>query len=87
MAFADKFPETILNLHVEALGAVPEAVLEQRCRVGIMGSLPIASMTPLRAERLFIVPFVTVVGAGSPMAKLGDPIPEKVASRFTQLTF
>jgi DNA-binding transcriptional LysR family regulator len=83
-AFAEVFPQTSLNLQVEALGAVPQAVLDQRCRVGVMGSLPLLPAA-LQAEPLFVVPFVTVAGPGSPMSQLKSPIPQDVASQHTQL--
>ena len=42
LAYRDTFPDTPLRIHVEALGAVLQPLIERRCTVGIMGSLPIA---------------------------------------------
>lgn len=66
-AFANAFPATPLRLHVEALGAVAELVLNGRCRVGLMGSMP--SVPPdLECVRLLSIPLVTVVSPKSPLA-------------------
>jgi DNA-binding transcriptional LysR family regulator len=45
-AFQTKFPATPLRLYVEALGAVLQPVMEGRCAVGVMGSLPTACAAP-----------------------------------------
>src|SRR6267142_1760988 len=39
--FRANYPRTTLRLYVEVLGAVIEAVLERRCRIGVVGSLPL----------------------------------------------
>src|SRR6267378_1715646 len=41
-AFQGEFPAVPLRLHVEALGAVLQPVLDGRCAFGVMGSLPTA---------------------------------------------
>jgi DNA-binding transcriptional LysR family regulator len=83
-AFAAAFPETPLNLHVEALGAVAEMVLGRRASVGVMGSLPILPPS-LESERLLGVPIVTVVAPGSPLAALRRPITREDVAAHTQL--
>lgn len=59
-AFAKQFPAINLRLYVEALGAVAEAVLEQQCIVGVIGTLPDTPLA-LTKERLLTVPLVSVV--------------------------
>lgn len=83
-AFSRVYPDIPLRLHVEALGAVAELVLDGRCSIGIMGSLPI--MPPaLSSERLLAVKMLTVVGASHPFAKRHDPIPLDEVRKATQL--
>src|SRR5260221_7209221 len=38
--FTQTYPRTPLRLYVEALGAVVQAVLDGRCRIGVIGSPP-----------------------------------------------
>ncbi len=83
-AFATEFPETPLNLHVEALGAVAEMVLARRASVGVMGSLPILPPS-LESERLLGVPIVTVVAPGSSLAGLRRSITREDVAAQTQL--
>src|ERR1700752_1577313 len=49
--FRDQFPRTPLRLYVEALGGAYEPVLDGRCSMGVVGSLPIAPDT-MTLERL-----------------------------------
>src|SRR5258705_8815046 len=77
------YPHTPLRLHVEALGAVIKPVLDRKCSVGVIGSLPIIP-DELQTEQLIDLAFVTVVapshalagrrGAGSPpgLAQKGE---------------
>jgi len=39
-AFQEEFPAVPLRLYVEALGAVLQPVIEDRCAFGVMGTLP-----------------------------------------------
>jgi DNA-binding transcriptional LysR family regulator len=83
-AFAKQFATTNLRLYVDALGAVAEAVLEQRCSVGVIGTLPEAP-PPLAKEHLLRVPIVSVVAPSHPFASLSDPIPTEFAEHHIQL--
>jgi DNA-binding transcriptional LysR family regulator len=83
-AFAKQFPATNLRLYAEALGAVAVAVLEQRCSVGVIGTLP-DTPPALTKERLLTVPLVSVVAPSHPFASLADPIPTEIAERHIQL--
>ncbi len=66
-AFRLTFPSTPLRLYVEALGAVVQPVLDEACRIGVIGSLPIVP-EGLHAEPLAEVPMVTVVAPSHPLA-------------------
>ncbi len=72
-AFAVQFPHTTLRLHVEAMGAVPELVMNGRCQLGVMGSLP-SVPKGLNRISLVSVPLVTVTGADTVLARLPGPI-------------
>ena len=65
--FRDTFPHTPLRLSVEVLGAVIEPVLQGRCQIGIVGSLPVLPET-MHSEFLLDVPLVTVVAPSHPLA-------------------
>src|SRR3979490_2912654 len=58
-AFQAKFTATPLRLYVEALGAVLQPVMDGRCALGVMGSLPTAP-PELTRERLFSVKMLFV---------------------------
>src|SRR6201992_1873626 len=49
--FREKYPGVALRIYVEALGAAIPHVVEGRCSVGIVGSLPVIPVT-LTHERL-----------------------------------
>jgi DNA-binding transcriptional LysR family regulator len=82
--FRAQFPGTPLRLHVEALGAVVEPVLNGRASFGVVGSLPLLG-TGLATERLASVVFVLVAAAGHPLAAHRGPIPRKELARHVQL--
>ncbi len=77
------FPHTPLRLHVEALGAVVKPVLDRRCSIGIVGSLP---MVPdeLHTETLTEIAFVTVVAPSHPLAGRRI-VPAAAAAKEVQL--
>ncbi|AMO93120.1 bacterial regulatory helix-turn-helix, lysR family protein [Collimonas fungivorans] len=83
-AFHAAFPNTPLRLHVEALGAVVQPVLDGRCRVGIIGSLPDIPRD-CDADYLLSVPAVYVVAANHPLAAFAGPIARAEAARHVQL--
>jgi DNA-binding transcriptional LysR family regulator len=84
MAFEERFPATPLRLHVEALGAVLQPVLEGRCAFGVMGSLPTAP-EQLTRERLLSVRWAFVTAPSHPLASLKGAIPARVLARHRQL--
>jgi DNA-binding transcriptional LysR family regulator len=84
VAFQAEFPATPLRLHVEALGAVLQPVLEGRCAFGVMGSLPTAP-AQLTRERLLGVKMLFVASPTHPLASLKGPIPARVLAQHRQL--
>jgi len=80
----EAYPHTPLRLYVEALGGVVQPVLDGRCRIGIIGSLPLIS-DELQSEPLQDVPMVTVVASGHPLAKVRRPVSDAALARHVQL--
>lgn len=83
-AFASRFPLTPLRLFVEGLGAAYEPVLDGRCSVGILASLPL-TFPSLVSERLGQVSLIPVAAASHPLARIGDRIPRHELARHVQL--
>jgi DNA-binding transcriptional LysR family regulator len=83
-AFQAEFPATPLRLYVEALGAVVQPVLDGRCRLGVMGSLPLEP-PQLSRERLLAVRMVLVASPQHPLAAHNGPIPVTELARHVQL--
>ena len=83
-AFQAEFPATPLTLHVEALGAVLQPVIESRCAFGVMGTLPTAP-PQLTRERLLVVKMLFVASPTHPLASFKGPIPAHVLAQHRQL--
>jgi DNA-binding transcriptional LysR family regulator len=83
-SFREAYPHTPLRLYVEALGAVVQAVVDGRARVGIIGTLPLVPET-FDSEPLCEVPFITVVSPRHPMAKMRGVIPKSTLAEHLQL--
>jgi len=83
-AFHEAFPGTPLRLYVEALGAVVQPVLDGRCRIGVIGSLPEVPGS-CESEYLLNVPAITVVAPTHALASMGRTIPRSIAARHVQL--
>lgn len=83
-AFHAAFPLTPLRLHVEALGAVIQSVLDGRCTLAISGELafvpPQFSQEALRSVRL-----VHVTSPRHPLASWRGPIPSSELAKHLQL--
>lgn len=79
-----QFRNTPLRLYVEALGAVVQPVLDGVCRIGVIGSLPVAP-EGLDAEMLLEVPMVTVVAPGHPLAAQQGLFRTRELERHVQL--
>jgi DNA-binding transcriptional LysR family regulator len=82
--FRDRFPRTPLRLYVEALGGAYKPVLDGRCSLGVVGSLPIVpdSMT---LERLQGVEMVMVAAREHPLATLTGAIAKTELAKHVQL--
>lgn len=83
-AFHGHFPATSLRLYVEALGAVMEPVLDGRCSLGVMGSLPL-EVPQLSRERLLCVTMVTVASPRHPLSAHSGAIPAAELKKHVQL--
>jgi DNA-binding transcriptional LysR family regulator len=82
--FRDQFPRTPLRLYVEALGGAYKPVLDGRCNLGIVGSLPIVpdSMT---VERLQGVALIMVAAREHPLAKVEGVVSKAELGKHVQL--
>ena len=83
-SFRIEYPRTPLLLYVEALGAVAQAVLDGRCRVGVIGTLPVVPDT-MDAEPLIDLPMTTVVAPTHPLAKVRGTVPKRLLTEHVQL--
>lgn len=82
--FAERFPITPLRLFVEGLGAGYEPVLDGRCSLGILGSLPV-SFPSLVSERLGEISLVMVAAADHPLVAFEGRIPREELGKHIQL--
>jgi DNA-binding transcriptional LysR family regulator len=83
-AFQVQFPAIPLRLYVEMWQAVANPVLERRCTIGLMGSLP--PVPPqLRRERVLAVSAIKVVSPRHPLATHRLPIPMTILAEHIQL--
>ena len=83
-AFASRFPLTPLRLFVEGLGAAYQPVLDGRCSLGILATLPL-TFPSLVSEPLGEVPLISVAAPGHPLAKFGRRIPKRELRKHVQL--
>ena len=82
--FTKEFPLTPLSIHIEALGAVAQLVLDGTCSLGITGTLPFPP-PELVVEPLMREPMVTVVAPSSALARVEGPVPIALVQREIQL--
>jgi DNA-binding transcriptional LysR family regulator len=82
--FRTSFSHTPLRLYVEALGGVPQLVLQGTCRMGMMATIQLVPEA-LRAEPLGEVTLVTVVAAHHPLAAKAAPLSAEDVSGHAQL--
>lgn len=83
-AFSQQFPRTPLRLYVEALGGTIQPVLDGRCGLGIVGSLPFIPPS-LSIERLTAVLLVMVASGEHPLASISGIIPKAELAKHVQL--
>ena len=82
--FRQQFPGVALRIYVEALGAAIQPVIDGRCSVGIVGSLPVIPDT-MTSERLSGITFIMVAAHDHPLALHKGKIPKEVLGKHTQL--
>jgi len=82
--FREHYPGVALRVYVEALGAAIQPVLDGRCSVGIVGSLPVIPGT-LTNERLSGVSFLMVAARDHPLTLHKGKIPKEVLGKHTQI--
>ena len=82
--FRDRFPRTPLRLYVEALGGAYQPVLDGRCSLGVVGSLPIAPDS-LTLERLQGLHMIMVAAREHPLAMFQGVIPKTELAKHVQL--
>jgi DNA-binding transcriptional LysR family regulator len=82
--FREKFPGVALRIYVEALGAAIQPVIDGRCSVGIIGSLPVIPAT-LTNERLSSISFLMVAAHDHPLSSYRGKIPKEILGKYTQI--
>src|SRR5437660_2341686 len=80
----ETYPCTPLRLYVEALGAVMQPVLDRKCSIGVVGSLPILP-EDLQAQPLLDLPMVTVVSPSHPLSRARGVISASAIKKQVQL--
>ncbi|MFZ6654861.1 LysR family transcriptional regulator [Undibacterium sp. TJN19] len=83
-AFASRFPLIPLRIFVEGLGAGYQPVLDERCSLGILATLPL-TFPSLSNERLGEIPLVMVAAPEHPLASFVDRIPRRELAKHVQL--
>ncbi|GGD00552.1 LysR family transcriptional regulator [Undibacterium terreum] len=83
-AFRQEYPGVALRIYVEALGAALQPVLEGRCSVGIVGSLPVIPDT-LTSERLPGISLLMVGASDHPLALHEGKIAKDILAKHTQI--
>lgn len=83
-AFRQQYPGVALRIYVEALGAAIQPVLDGRCSLGIVGSLPVIP-DALTNERLSGIYFLMFAASDHPLALHKGKIPKEILAKHTQL--
>jgi DNA-binding transcriptional LysR family regulator len=82
--FRANYPNTPLQLHVQALGGATQLVLDGRCRIGIVGTLPTIP-DQLQSAPSLDIPFVSVVAPTHPLSAWRGVVPESKIVQHIQL--
>src|SRR3984893_11285789 len=82
--FRQKYPGVALRIYVEALGGAIKPVLDGRCSIGVIGSLPVIPDT-MTNERLPGIAFLMVAAREHPLASYKGRIPKDVLGKHTQI--
>jgi DNA-binding transcriptional LysR family regulator len=78
------YPHTPLRLYVEVLGGVIKPVLDRKCSIGVIGSLPVVP-DELQSEPLPDLPMATVVSPAHPLATTRGAVSESTVAKQVQL--
>src|ERR1700680_4589532 len=73
--FRQKYPGVALRIYVEALGGAIQPILDGRCSIGVIGSLPVIPDT-LTFERLAGIAFLMVAARDHALASYQGKIPK-----------
>jgi DNA-binding transcriptional LysR family regulator len=84
LEFRSRFPRTPLRLYVEALGGAYQPVLDGRCSLGVVGSLPDAPAST-GVEPLPAVDMIMVAAPDHPLAGIAGVIPRSELQKHVQL--
>jgi DNA-binding transcriptional LysR family regulator len=82
--FRRQYPGVSLRIYVEALGAAIQPVLDGRCSLGVIGSLPVIPDL-LTSERLSSIAFFMVAARDHPLSAHKKKIPREVLGKYTQI--
>ncbi len=82
--FRAKYPNTPLRLHVQALGGVTQLVLDGRCRIGVVGTLPTIP-DEIESAPLLEIPFVSVVAPIHPLSSHRGVVQKSEITQHVQL--
>jgi DNA-binding transcriptional LysR family regulator len=82
--FRQKYPAVALRIYVEALGGAIQPILDGRCSIGIIGSLPVIPGT-LTNERLPGIGFFMVAAHDHPLSSYKGKISKEVLAKHTQI--
>src|SRR2546430_4786246 len=82
--FRQNYPGVALRIYVEALGGAIKPVLDGRCSIGVIGSLPVIPDT-LAYERLPGIAFLMVAARDHDLASYRGKIPKAVLGKHTQI--
>jgi DNA-binding transcriptional LysR family regulator len=82
--FRQQYPGVALRVYVEALGAAIQPVIDGRCSVGVIGSLPAVPAT-MTTERLSSISFLMVAAHDHPLAAYKGKIPREILGKYTQI--
>src|SRR6202790_4355138 len=82
--FRQKYPGVALRIYVEALGGAIQPILDGRCSIGIIGSLPVIPDT-LTNERLPGISFFMVAAYDHPLSSYKGKISKEVLGKHTQI--
>jgi DNA-binding transcriptional LysR family regulator len=82
--FRAKYPNTPLRLYVQALGGVVQLVVDGRCRIGVVGTLPTIP-DQLQSTPLVEIPFVSVVAPTHPLSAYRGVVSKSEIVKHVQL--